>query len=183
MTEDVSATIRIAVTIMLVAALVATVLNVIFIAQNAIASGVSKFTSSLDSFNKQEFDKYDQKSDISGSEVKAAISAYAGQDVAVCVATVSSGTTFYNFNGVLDGASYTDGNKSVTLAFVDSNTPYYKGKLRVDEATMVPEISSLRKGINTPGTAPYIRESGRFSSNLIINEAGDTIGIAFKQNK
>ena len=180
MTEDVSSSIRLGITIIVVAALVATVLNVIFIAQSAISSGVSKFTSGVDSFNKQEFNKYDQVTNLHGSDVKAAIAAYADQDVAICVATTKNGTTFVNYDALLEGSSGGSGRYTMSLA-LSADGATYTAELQADATTGTIVHNKNRTGINSSGSTDYILDNGKFKANLIISDAGDIVGVAFVQ--
>ena len=88
MSEDVSATMRVGITVILVAALVATVLNLMVMSNSILSNGQTTLQSGIDSVSEQEFASYDNKK-VSGTQVATALSLFQGRDVAVLVETTS----------------------------------------------------------------------------------------------
>ena len=86
MNEDLSATIRTGVTVVIVAALVSTVLSLMVVAQTILTSGQGTLQAGVDRVSLQQYELYNGGSQ-SGTDVKAAISLYASQDVAILVHT------------------------------------------------------------------------------------------------
>lgn len=86
MSEDVSATMRVGITVILVAALVATVLNLMVMSNSILSGGQTTLQSGIDSVSTQEFAPYDNTK-VSGTQVSTALSLFQGRDVAVCVET------------------------------------------------------------------------------------------------
>ena len=86
MSEDVSATMRVGITVILVAALVATVLNLMVMSTSLLGSGQTTLQSGIDSVSTQEFATYDNTK-VSGTQVATALSLFQGRDVAIVVQT------------------------------------------------------------------------------------------------
>ena len=128
MSEDVSASVRVGITIILVAALVATVLNLMVMSTSLLNSGRSTLQGGIDSISQQEFAAYDNTK-VSGTEVATALSLFQNRDVAILVQTkafaeigvTSPGTPGPNANKALNyGALITkDGKASGTANMPD----------------------------------------------------------------
>lgn len=86
MSEDVSATMRVGITVILVAALVATVLNLMVMSNSLLSGGQTTLQSGIDSVSTQEFASYDNTK-VSGTQVSTALSLFQGRDVAIVVQT------------------------------------------------------------------------------------------------
>ena len=72
MSEDVSATMRVGITVILVAALVATVLNLMVMSNSLLSGGQTTLQSGIDSVSTQEFASYDNTK-VSGTQVTTEI--------------------------------------------------------------------------------------------------------------
>lgn len=115
MSEDVSATMRVGITVILVAALVATVLNLMVMSNSLLSGGQTTLQSGIDSVSTQEFASYDNTK-VSGTQVATALSLFQGRDVAIVIQTKSfhdnDGTTYHG-RAINYGAILTkDGNAS-----------------------------------------------------------------------
>lgn len=86
MSEDVSATMRVGITVILVAALVATVLNLMVMSNSLLSNGQTTLQSGIDSVSTQEFATYDNTK-VSGTQVATALSLFQGRDVAIVIQT------------------------------------------------------------------------------------------------
>ena len=86
MSEDVSATMRVGITVILVAALVATVLNLMVMSNSLLSGGQTTLQSGIDSVSEQEFATYNNTK-VSGTQVNTAISLFQGRDVAILIQT------------------------------------------------------------------------------------------------
>lgn len=86
MSEDVSATMRVGITVILVAALVATVLNLMVMSNSLLSGGQTTLQSGIDSVSTQEFASYDNTK-VSGTQVSTALSLFQGRDVAIIIQT------------------------------------------------------------------------------------------------
>lgn len=106
MSEDVSATMRVGITVILVAALVATVLNLMVMSNSLLSGGQTTLQGGIDSVSQQEFASYDNTK-VSGTQVATAISLFQGRDVAIVVQTkaLSQSTKSYT-SFVKDGVDY-----------------------------------------------------------------------------
>lgn len=86
MSEDVSATMRVGITVILVAALVATVLNLMVMSNSLLSGGQTTLQGGIDSVSQQEFASYDNTK-VSGTQVATALSLFQGRDVAIVIQT------------------------------------------------------------------------------------------------
>lgn len=209
MGEDVSGMIRTGITVILVAALITAVLNLMVVAQNIMASGLGTLESGVDQVTIQEYEKYNQKK-VSGTSVKAAISLYQSKDIGIVVRTkgCKSMTTG-------DGFAAADENKNANaycfcygslLLYNNATTvtskawpadgvkvSYYTNewKMKTGEAYYeaeyykndngVIQVNNNTKGITRSGDAQVILDSARFQASLIRSASGAIIGIFFEQ--
>lgn len=190
MTEDLSVTVRIGVTVTLVAALVATVLSLMVVATTMLTNGQSTLQSGVDRVSLQQYEVYNGGSQ-SGTDVRAAISLYSGQDIAILVNTkaMSSDTTYYNFNSLLDGASKSS--ETISGISVDVYTiskpstvagqPHVLGTLATENGIV--KFNGDTKVITAKGAKGYILDSARFNSQLIKDTNDLIVGIMFTQRK
>lgn len=123
MSEDVSATMRVGITVILVAALVAVVLNLMVMSNSLLNNGQTTLQSGIDSVSAQEFAVYDNTK-VSGTQVSTAMSLFSGRDVAIVIQTKAfrennshkgsnQAGTALNYGALLTG----DGNSSTTSNF------------------------------------------------------------------
>lgn len=205
MSEDVSAMIRVGVTVILVAALVAVVLNLLVIAQSTMSSGMSKLQSGVSQISLQEFSSYNQKK-VSGIEVASALTLYSGRDIAILVApnsqvdaTTGNANKFYNYGALIKGATASGGGGSTDTATPEvavASAGATDGLRKANEGdsywTAEYDFADESSGrINTYGNTKkttisgkeYILPSGKFFAELVKNETGEIIGITFTQQK
>lgn len=107
MSEDVSATMRVGITVILVAALVATVLNLMVMSNSLLSGGQTTLQSGIDSVSTQEFASYDNTK-VSGTQVTTALSLFQGRDVAIVIQTKALSELTSNENTVAGGATWKD---------------------------------------------------------------------------
>lgn len=123
MSEDVSATMRVGITVILVAALVAVVLNLMVMSNSLLNNGQTTLQSGIDSVSAQEFAVYDNTK-VSGTQVATAMSLFSGRDVAIVIQTKAfrennshvgsnQAGTALNYGALLTG----DGNSSTSSNF------------------------------------------------------------------
>lgn len=126
MSEDVSATMRVGITVILVAALVATVLNLMVMSNSLLSGGQTTLQSGIDSVSTQEFASYDNTK-VSGTQVATALSLFQGRDVAILIQTKSltaslgNNNVAFNYGAVVtkDHVASNTGNKPKMLNFTD----------------------------------------------------------------
>lgn len=207
MNEDLSATIRTGVTVVIVAALVSTVLSLMVVAQTILSAGQGTLQSGVDRVSLQQFEVYNGGSQ-SGTDVKAAVSLYASQDLAVLVHTKAMNTDsamgtdfYYNFNALL-GTTNASGQAQPyfpkgTETVAGTSTIVYKGKKTnsnlqtvAGQPYFVSELATTNgviefngdvKILTTKGSNCYILDSARFNSQLIRDKNDLIIGIIFTQ--
>lgn len=199
MNEDLSATIRTGVTVVIVAALVSTVLSLMVVAQTILSAGQGTLQSGVDRVSLQQFEVYNGGSQ-SGTDVKAAVSLYASQDLAIIIHTKSmDADKYYNFNSLLGTETSNGAQMAVTKSQEDvagakadvytgqkssmvstvTGQPYVKGALYVVNGVI--QFNGDIKILTTKGSNCYILDSARFNSQLIRDKNDLIIGIMFTQ--
>lgn len=150
MSEDVSATMRVGITVILVAALVATVLNLMVMSNSLLSGGQTTLQSGIDSVSQQEFASYDNTK-VSGTQVATALSLFQGRDVAIVIQTkaftsndsanntAEAGWAF-NYGALLskDGAASTPTNKPKfyeAKVATSGDLEYYEGTTKTTTPT------------------------------------------------
>ena len=133
MSEDVSATMRVGITVILVAALVATVLNLMVMSSSLLSGGQTTLQSGIDSVSTQEFAPYDNTK-VSGTQVATALSLFQGRDVAILVQTKAfaeaadgGADKAINYGAILtkDGKSSTPNNMPAKHTYSSGTTSTY----------------------------------------------------------
>ena len=164
MSEDVSATMRVGITVILVAALVATVLNLMVMSNSLLNGGQTTLQSGIDSVSQQEFSSYDNTR-VSGTQVATALSLFSNRDVAIVIQTKAFATADpTNKTGTGDqekgwafnyGALLTkDGNASSS-----SNMPQlYKGTVSGSSINVTPSDHGSSQFITAQATEAYLVE-------------------------
>lgn len=197
MGEDTSSQIRTGITVVLVAALITAVLNLMAVAQNIMASGLGTLESGVDRVTLQEFEKYNQKK-VSGTTVKAAISLYQSKDLGVVVRTKAclDGTTTDNAWGYIYGSllESTSGVKPTKLLDNENNPYYTVGSTVITQKSGeayytaefwmengIIQLCNNTRGTTMSGNSQVILDSARFRSFLIKSASGAIIGIYFEQ--
>lgn len=206
MSEDVSATMRVGVTVILVAALVATVLNLMVMSQSILSNGQNTLQSGIDQVSQQEFEAYNNKK-VSGTLVQTALSLYQGRDIAIVVQTkavretlgatqamnynslLCSATTSATANPIKNSNATVQGANTSDLYIVNlgtsgglyqkSGSSFYTGLLYAENGLVQSSANTI--GCTTVGNPQYILSSARFNSVLIKDSTGSIIGIYFSQ--
>lgn len=185
MSEDVSATMRVGITVILVAALVATVLNLMVMSNSLLSGGQTTLQSGIDSVSTQEFATYDNTK-VSGTQVATALSMFQGRDVAVVIQTkafaaidADHDTKAINYGAILtsDGQSSSSSNLP---AKITTNTG--DGANIITSQAKTAYVIKFTDGANTSGASLW-RESGApnytgylHNSNGLVDSCYDTIG-------
>lgn len=191
MSEDVSSTIRTGVTVILVAALVAVVLNLMVISQSILSGGQNTLQSGVDQVGMQEFAKYNLTK-ISGTDLRSAINLYERRDIAIVIRTKalqdSGGAVWgYNYGSILDGATKGDvvGNAQQVYGLgsdalkINKGDSFYTCNLKTDNGLIVSDGNTF--GITAQGTTEYVLSSARFTCQLVKDKGGAIVGIVFIQ--
>lgn len=184
MSEDVSATMRVGITVILVAALVATVLNLMVMSNSLLSGGQTTLQSGIDSVSTQEFASYDNTK-VSGTQVSTAISLFQGRDVAILIQTKAfaeaadgGADKAINYGAILtkDGKSSTPSNMPAKHTYASGTsstylTPQAKTAYIVNFSdTDVANTAIVRKA----GAAYY--EGYLHNSNGLVDSSYDIIG-------
>lgn len=191
MNEDLSATIRTGVTVVIVAALVSTVLSLMVVAQTILTSGQGTLQAGTDRIALQQYEIYNGGSQT-GTDVQAAISLYSSQDIAILVHTKTTPTDkYWNYNALIDGAVDVPGVKPAGInayqADIKLSTDIKAGDSFVtknlDAENGIIKYCGDKKGVTTKGADQYILSSANFSSLLVKDENELIVGILFTQKQ
>lgn len=184
MSEDVSATMRVGITVILVAALVATVLNLMVMSNSLLSGGQTTLQSGIDSVSTQEFASYDNTK-VSGTQVSTALSLFQGRDVAILIQTKAfaeaadgGADKAINYGAIVtkDGKSSTPSNMPAKQTYASGTsstylTPQAKTAYIVNFSdTDVANTAIVRKA----GAANY--EGYLHNSNGLVDSSYDIIG-------
>ena len=184
MSEDVSATMRVGITVILVAALVATVLNLMVMSNSLLSGGQTTLQSGIDSVSTQEFASYDNTK-VSGTQVSTALSLFQGRDVAILIQTKAfaeaadgGADKAINYGAILtkDGKSSSPSNMPTKQTYASGTsstylTPQAKTAYIVNFSdTDTANTSIVRKA----GAANY--EGYLHNSNGLVDSSYDIIG-------
>lgn len=184
MSEDVSATMRVGITVILVAALVATVLNLMVMSNSLLSGGQTTLQSGIDSVSTQEFASYDNTK-VSGTQVSTALSLFQGRDVAILIQTKAfaeaadgGANKAINYGAILtkDGKSSNPNNMPAKQTYASGTTSTYltqqaKTAYVVSFSdTNVANTAIVRKA----GAANY--EGHLHNSNGLVDSSYDIIG-------
>lgn len=184
MSEDVSATMRVGITVILVAALVATVLNLMVMSNSLLSGGQTTLQSGIDSVSTQEFAAYDNTK-VSGTQVSTALSLFQGRDVAILIQTRAfaeaadgGADKAINYGAILtkDGKSSSTSNMPTKQTYASGITSTYLTQ-QAKTAYVVTFADT-----ETPGTA-IIRRAGAanyegylHNRNGLVDSSYDIIG-------
>lgn len=186
MSEDVSATMRVGITVILVAALVATVLNLMVMSNSLLSGGQTTLQSGIDSVSTQEFASYDNTK-VSGTQVSTALSLFQGRDVAILIQTKAfaeaadgGADKAINYGAILtrDGKSSTPSNMPAKQTYASGTSSTYL-TAQAKTAYVVNFSDTDTNGANTAivrraGAANY--EGHLHNSNGLVDASYDIIG-------
>lgn len=210
MEDNVALGIRISVTVVLVASLVAIVLTLMVIGQSILGGGQNKLQTGLSTIQQQDLMQYSNVTK-KGSVVKAALNLYQGEPVAILVKTTAMYTTTPDGDGQAAGASPTSGvgkyfnygtlikgNSEVTWSaanggakhtVVDGTTNLIarQGVANLEASLVitngVKQTNYDTAGIVSIGNPESVLDNGLFYCQLIKDITGEIIGIVFTQQK
>ena len=211
MEDNVALGIRISVTVVLVASLVATVLTLIVIGQSILGGGQNKLQTGLTQIQQQDLQQYSNVTK-KGSIVKSVINLYQGEPVAILVkttalftdnlgdarpstqSTVSGIGKYFNYGCLLKGAANAPLSGGETHMILDASSGGSGSPLRTIEGVAHLEgaldVTNGIKNTNydTAGTVSIgnpeaILDNGIFYCQLVRDITGQIIGIVFTQQK
>jgi len=194
MSEDVSATMRVGITVILVAALVATVLNLMVMSNSLLSGGQTTLQSGIDSVSTQEFAPYDNNK-VSGTQVTTALSMFQGRDVAIIIQTKAfaeidkpaSGPGPNKDKAINYGAIVTSDGKSSNGTDnmpkkITSATEQFGANIITDQAKTA-YVVSFSDADNPPADTAIVRKAGSphytaylHNTNGLVDSSYDTIG-------
>lgn len=194
MGDDISTMSKVGIQTTLVAFIITMVLILVAVAQGITAKGLNSFQSGAGAIANQEFERYNQNYQY-GTEVRAAINLYQASDIAIIVRTkacLAPGSTVkgYMYNALITGGTggttnptvETDGVKIQSDGFLvraQATDTFYTAEFYKKNGVI--QRNNNVAAITVSGDIQYIRESAKFTSELIKNGVGETIGIVFTQ--
>lgn len=188
MSEDVSATMRVGITVILVAALVATVLNLMVMSNSLLSNGQTTLQSGIDSVSTQEFASYDNTK-VSGTQVATALSLFQGRDVAIVVQTkafaaISStyASKAINYGAILTSNSKSSSSTNTPTKYQKSNAGESEKNFITDQAKTAYVIEFTDDATGKETKALYRDNGAAYYTGYLHNTNGlvdcsyDTIG-------
>lgn len=151
MSEDVSATMRVGITVILVAALVATVLNLMVMSNSLLSGGQTTLQSGIDSVSQQEFASYNNTK-VSGTQVNTAVNLFQGRDIAILIQTktfkentastaVQGEGYFMNYGAILSSSISSSSQPAFFKAAPDNN-----GVMKGTASGTIPSVFTATDG-------------------------------------
>lgn len=211
MEDNVALGIRISVTVVLVASLVATVLTLMVIGSSILGGGQNKLQTGLTQIQQQDLMQYSNVTK-KGSVVKSVLNLYQGEPVAVLVKTTAlhtdsqgdskaptdtavSGTgKYFNYGCLLKGASKSNLSGGDSHMLIDARTGGASDPVvtregvahlesALDVTNGIKNTNYDTAGVVAIGNPEAILDNGIFYSQLIKDITGEIIGIIFTQQK
>lgn len=211
MEDNVALGIRISVTVVLVASLVATVLTLMVIGQSILGGGQNKLQTGLTQIQQQDLQQYSNVTK-KGSVVKSVLNLYQGEPVAILVKTTALHTDadgdnqaatkvptsgqgkYFNYGCLLKGAATESLSDGASHMILDAGTGAASSNLITrDGVAHLEGALDVTNGIkntnyDTAGTVAIgnpesILDNGLFYCQLIKDITGEIIGIVFTQQK
>lgn len=201
MGEDLSTGIKMAIILVILAALLASVFSILTITKNMTNQSVDELQSSLYAFQNMRWEDYNLRT-ISGNEVQVVVRSAVDNNIAVVVNTqrnhsmsVLYGLPIEGFDKAADGRAYwikslgtSDSSaisqycESVTdgKLYFDTKNSYFVGT-RIDENSEEYMLGSYVRNINDNSSSFYVDPSLKFNSYIIRDESGSLLGILFDQ--
>lgn len=184
MSEDVSATMRVGITVILVAALVATVLNLMVMSNSLLSGGQTTLQSGIDSVSTQEFASYDNTK-VSGTQVATALSLFQGRDVAILIQTKAfaeaadgGADKAINYGAILtkDGKSSNPNNMPAKQTYASgTSSTYLTRQAKTAYVVNFADTDAVNTAVvRKAGAANY--EGYLHNSNGLVDSSYDIIG-------
>lgn len=205
MGEDLSTGIKMAIILVILAALLASVFSILTITKNITTQSVDELQSSLYAFQNMRWEDYNLRT-ISGNEVQVVVRSAVENNIAVVVNTARNNTESVLYGvplkGFKDGSEnfgiYSGGtgnattvriNETVTSGdiYYNAKSSYFVGSVKEkstnsqDTKDYVDERYSYVRNITDSGSMYYINPSLKFDSYIIRDESGSLLGILFDQ--
>ena len=189
MEADISAAMKIGITVVLVSALVASVLTLMVMSNSLQASGTTTLQSGIDAISVQQYSAYDNKK-VSGTEVKTALSMFQGQDIAIVVQTKafkaidnSYADLAINYGAILtaNGEASTNSNMPPLITATNPGS-YTKTGNYITANAKTAYVIKFTEGTNTAGCALWRNDGAPnysaylHNSNGLIDSSYDVIG-------
>lgn len=184
MGDDLSTGAKIGIGLVILCFLIAIVLSLLMVVKNITNSGANQLESGLGQMMSTTYDDYDQKI-LTGTKVTSAIKLFQSEPVAIIVVTglaYDAGTKGgYNYGLVLENYTASGDENSKSYSSTTALTRN-AGDTFFTAAPMSPTTYNTNvKPLTVSGSAQYIRDNGKFLSELIKDSTGTIVGISFTQ--
>jgi hypothetical protein len=177
--EELSASAKIALSMMILGMLFASVFLILGVTQGLTSQGVNNLQNNSNQLTLAQYDPYDQKV-VYGNQVLSAIKLFAGDPLAIVTRTTlqeqAASNTGFNYGAILTG---TDATTFVTQPMTKAAGQSWYVSSLAGNGTLTYNQDTLAT-IQT-GTNQYISPTGQFLSELIEDGSGNIIGICFTQ--
>lgn len=203
MGEDLSTGIKIAIVLILLASIVASVFSIMAISKNMTNSGVNQLQSSLHAFQNMRWEDYNLRT-VTGNEVQVVIRSAIDNDIAVIVNTQRNAKQSVLYGIPLDGftkasaAFYVYGSSanattqqinetvidgSSAKIYFDTSKSCFTGSIlnNTTDGSASKEYGSYTKNINDNTSSYYIDPMLKFNSYIIRDTSGSLLGVLFDE--
>ena len=193
MGEDLSTGAKIAIILVILAALIATVFSIMALVKNVTNQSVDDLQSSLSAFQNMKWQDYDQRQ-VSGNMVQVTIRSATENNVAIIVKTNHLSDRQVNYGVLLNG--YDKGSSSQYYTRLEASSPSdtegllpsesgsyytasYKQAVGTDAAGFM--YAQYNRGISDSSDPYYINPTLKFNSFLIKDSSGSLLGVYFEE--
>ncbi|GFN30935.1 hypothetical protein [Paenibacillus xylaniclasticus] len=176
---------RIAIALIVIGVIISVIFVILGFTRGTTNQGITTVSNSMDSMSLAQFDDYDQKI-MSGTQVISAIKLFEGRPVGMIVRTLalnSGGTAGrgYNYGAIFKNVSKDATGKvyTTTDALTKKNTTDSFYTRDLDSTEKSPNMQYLP--MTESGTSTFVRPTAKFLAELIKDNTGTYVGVAFTQ--
>ena len=188
MESEAVSSLKIAVNLIIISALVFTTIVLVSITRGNVMTTVNSIVNVTDGEKLRQFEDYEQKT-VSGTKVLRALGQYEDTDLGIVFQTTAartSGNFAVNIGALFTGAAanpngYRISSFSGWKTVSNPNDDFYTKGFLKDGSGNVLRFENQAAIRHAPGTPEYIQPDGRFKAELIKDITGETIGICFTQ--
>lgn len=183
--QDWNEGIKIAITAIVIVVIIGLVFGFLYMTLNANARSQERLASNLTDFDRRAFDQYDQ-TEITGSQVIAAIKQFRDQPIAVLVETRAEPGRVVNYNATIGAAGtappapFSGPASAAILPTDDGNGRFVLSGNRVvwKESQNYNTTNTTRKS-----SREYINPAGKFAANIVYDDNSEIIALYLRQTR
>ncbi|RED52803.1 hypothetical protein [Cohnella lupini] len=172
---------RIAIALIVIGVIISVIFVILGFTRGTTNQGITTVQNSMDSMSLAQFDDYDQQI-LSGTQVLSGVKLFEGRPVGTVVRTklTSPPGAGYNYGAQFTGTSGTPPITIVIPAKAAGNN-FYTLDISISTSTGSMSYNMNYLPMKASGTAPYVRPTAKFLSELIKDSTGTIVGICFTQ--